>query len=64
MYTIPPKKKAHKVRHVDEVVALKHGLRKCQEHGRFVTPDGGEIDEMADRIHARIARSVQNGERG
>ena len=58
MYTIPPKKKAHKVRHVDEVAALEHGLWQCQEHERFITPDGGEIDRVADKIYARIARSV------
>ena len=38
MYTIPPKKKAHKVRQVDEVAT--------PEHERFVTPDGGEIDKV------------------
>ena len=62
MYTIPPKKKAHKVRHVDEVAALEHDLRQSQEHERFVTPNGGEIDEVADRINTRIARSIQGGE--
>jgi len=62
MYTIPPKKKAHKVRHIDEVAAPEHGLRQSQKHERFVTPDGGEIDEVADGIYARIARSVQGGE--
>ena len=62
LYTMPPKKKACKVWHVDEVVAPEHGLRQCQEHERFVTPDGGGIDELADRIYARIARSVQGGE--
>ncbi|KAL0007386.1 hypothetical protein SO802_008888 [Lithocarpus litseifolius] len=30
---------------------------------RSVTLDGGEIDEVADRIYARIARAVQRGER-
>ena len=62
-YTIPPKKKAHKVRYVDEVAATKYGLRQCQERERFVTPVGGEIDEVVDRIYARITRSVQGGER-
>nr|POE83168.1 hypothetical protein CFP56_72440 [Quercus suber] len=64
-YTMPPKKKACKVRHVDEVTAPKHGHRQHQEHERSVTPDGGEIDEVAvaDRIYARIARAVQGGER-
>ncbi|XP_065634544.1 uncharacterized protein LOC136069694 [Quercus suber] len=62
---MPPKKKACKVRHVDEVTAPKHGHRQHQEHERSVTPDGGEIDEVAvaDRIYARIARAVQGGER-
>ena len=59
---MPPKKKACKVWHVDEVVAPEHGLRQCQEHERFVTPDGSEIDEVANRIYARIARSFQGGE--
>ena len=59
---MPFKKKARKVRHVDEVTAPEHGHRQCQEHERFVTPDGGEIDEVADRIYAGIARSVQGGE--
>ena len=59
---MPPKKKARKVRHVNEVTAPEHGLRQCQERERFVTPGGGEIDEVADRIYARIARSVQGGE--
>ena len=62
MYTIPPKKKAYKVRHVDEGAALEHGLRQSQEHERFVTTGGGEIDKVADGIYARIARSVQGGE--
>ena len=55
---MPPKKKARKVRHVDEVVAPEHGHRQCQECERSVTLDGGEIDEVADRIYARIARAV------
>ena len=63
---MPPKKKAHKVRHVDEVTALEHGHRQHQEHERSVTPDGGEIDKVVvvDKIYARIARAVQGGERG
>ena len=63
---MPPKKKARKVRHVDEVVAPEHGHRQCQECERSVTPDGGEIDEVAvaNRIYARIARAVQGGEHG
>ena len=55
---MPPRKKACKVRHVDEVTAPKHGHRQRQERERSITPDGGEIDEMADRIYARIARVV------
>ena len=57
---MPPKKKARKVRHVDEVIAPEHGHRQRQKRERSVTPDGGEIDEvaMADRIYARIARAV------
>ena len=60
-YTLPPKKKAHKVRHVDGVIALEHGHRKRQERERSVTLDGGEIDEVAvaDKIYARIARAVR-----
>ena len=38
-------------------------LGKCQEHERFVTPNGGEIDEAADRMYVGISRSVQGGER-
>nr|POF00097.1 hypothetical protein CFP56_15952 [Quercus suber] len=62
---MPPKKKACKVRHVDEVTAPEHGHRQRQERERPVTPDGGEIDEVAvaDRIYVRIARAVQSGER-
>ena len=45
---MPPKKKARKVRHVDEVAAPKHGLGQCQERERFVTRIGGEIDEVVD----------------
>nr|POE64183.1 g-type lectin s-receptor-like serine/threonine-protein kinase [Quercus suber] len=62
---MPPKKKARKVRHVDEVTAPEHGHRQRQECERPVIPDGGEIDEVAvaDRIYARIARAVQGGER-
>ena len=59
---MPPKKKARIVRHVDEVTAPEHGHRQRQEHERSVTPDGGEIDEVADKIYARIARVVQGGE--
>ena len=57
---MPPKRKACKVRHVDEVTTPEHGRRQCQERERSVTPDGGEIDEVAvaDRIYARIARAV------
>ena len=55
---MPPKKKARKVRHVDEVTAPEHGHRQRQECERSVTPDGGEIDEVANRIYARIARAV------
>ena len=62
MYTIPPKKKAHKARHTDEVAAPKHGPRQHQECERFANLDGGEISEVANRIYARIARSVQGGE--
>ena len=62
---MPSKKKARKVRHVDEVTTPKHGHRQRQECERSVTPDGGGIDEvaMADRIYARTARVVQGGER-
>ena len=60
---MPPKKEARKVRHVDDVTAPKHGHRQCQKCERSVTPDGGEIDEVADRIYAWIARAVQDGER-
>nr|POF11352.1 hypothetical protein CFP56_48182 [Quercus suber] len=62
---MPPRKKARKVRHVDEVTTLEHGRRQCQERERSVTPDGGEINEVAvaNRIYARIARAVQGGER-
>ena len=56
---MPPIKKARKVRHVDEVTALEHGHRQCQERERSVTFDGGEIDEVADRTYAKIARAVQ-----
>nr|POF10405.1 hypothetical protein CFP56_56359 [Quercus suber] len=58
------KKKAGKVRHVDEETAPEHGHRQCQERLRSITPNGGEIDEVAmvDRIYARIARAVQGGE--
>ena len=38
-------------------------LGKCQEHERFFTPNGGEIDEAADRMYVGISRSVQGGER-
>ena len=63
LYTTPPnKKKVRKVRHVDEVATPEHGLRQCHERVRFVTADGGEIDEVVDRIYARIARLVQGGE--
>ena len=57
---MPPKRKARKVRHVDEVATPEHGHRQRQEHERSITPDGGEIDEVAvaDRIYARIARAV------
>ena len=59
---MPPKKKARKVRHVDEVIAPEHGHRQHQERERSVTPDGGEINEVVDRIYARIARAIQGGE--
>ena len=55
------KRKARKVRHVDEVIAPEHGHRQRQECERSVTPDDGEIDKVvvANRIYARIARVVQ-----
>ena len=57
---MPPKKKACKVRHVDEVTAPEQGHKQRQEHEKSVTPDGGGINEVAvaDRIYARIARAV------
>ena len=62
---MPPKKKARKVRHMDEVTTPEHGHKQRQERERSVTPDGGGIDEVAvaDRIYARTARVVQGGER-
>nr|POE52455.1 hypothetical protein CFP56_74010 [Quercus suber] len=62
---MPLKKKARKVRHVDEVTTPKHGHRQRQERERPVTHDGGEIDEVAvaDKIYARIAKAVQGGKR-
>nr|POE76777.1 hypothetical protein CFP56_43543 [Quercus suber] len=62
---MPPKKKAHKLRHVDEVTAPEHGHRQRHECERSVTSNGGEMDEVAvaDRIYARISRAVQGGER-
>ena len=61
---MPPKRKARKVRHVDEVTAPEHGHRQRQERERSVTPDGSEIDEvvMENRIYAKIVRAVQGGE--
>ena len=56
------KKKARKVRHIDEVAAPKHGPRQRQECERSITPNGGEIDKVAKRIYARIAKVVQGGE--
>ena len=58
---MPPKKKAPRVRYLDEATALKHGLRQRQEHKRSITPDGGEIDEVANKIYARITRATQGG---
>ena len=57
---MPPKKKAHKVRHVDEVTAPEHGHRQRQECERSVIPNGDGIDEVAvaDMIYARTARVV------
>ena len=55
---MPSKKKAHKVTHVDEVATLEHGHRQRQECERSVTPDSGEIDEVADNIYARITRAI------
>uniref|UniRef100_A0A7N2LFY1 RNA-directed DNA polymerase n=1 Tax=Quercus lobata TaxID=97700 RepID=A0A7N2LFY1_QUELO len=62
---MPPKKKAHKVRHVDEVTAPEHGHRQRQKCERSVIPNGDGIDEVvvADMIYARTARVVQGGER-
>nr|POE55249.1 hypothetical protein CFP56_02246 [Quercus suber] len=59
---MPPKTKACKVKHVDEVASLEHGPRQCQERERSITPNGGEISEVANKIYARIARAVQGGE--
>ena len=50
---MPPKKKACKIRHVDEVAAPEHGPRQCQKRERSVTPNG-EIGEVANKIYARI----------
>ena len=55
---MPLKKKARKVRHVDEVTASKHGPRQHQERERSITSDGGEIDEVPDMIYVRIAKAV------
>ena len=57
---MPSKKKARKVRHVDEVTALEQGHRQRQKHEKSVTPNGGGINEVAvvDRIYARITRAV------
>ena len=57
---MPPKKKARKVRQVDEVTALEQGHRQRQEHEKSVTPNGGGINEVAvvDKIYARITRAV------
>ena len=43
---------------MDEVTTPKHGHRQRQKRERSVTLDGGEIDEVADKIYARIARVV------
>ena len=59
---MPPKRKACRVRHVDEVVAPEHGPRQRQECERSASPDASEIDEVADKIYARISRAVQGGE--
>ena len=50
---MPPKKKACKVRHVDEVAAPEHGPRQCQERERSITPNG-EIGKVANKIYARM----------
>nr|POF21211.1 regulator of nonsense transcripts 1 like [Quercus suber] len=55
---MPPKKKARKVRHVDEVTAPEHGHRQCQERERPVTPNGvrdRKAREFSDLVQGAMA---------
>nr|POF17435.1 hypothetical protein CFP56_61525 [Quercus suber] len=56
---MPPKKKARKVRHVDKVTAPEQGHRQRQERERFVTLNGGKIDEGAMTVEEYVARFVE-----
>uniref|UniRef100_A0A2N9I8T4 Reverse transcriptase n=1 Tax=Fagus sylvatica TaxID=28930 RepID=A0A2N9I8T4_FAGSY len=62
---MPPAKRQRKLKNIDKVVTPPSDAGPHQEHERSATPvinEGNEVDEVANKIYARLAQAARHGE--
>jgi hypothetical protein len=62
---MPPAKRQHKSKNIDKVGATPSDAGPHQEHERSATPvinESNEVDEVANKIYARLAQATRHGE--
>uniref|UniRef100_A0A2N9GH84 CCHC-type domain-containing protein n=1 Tax=Fagus sylvatica TaxID=28930 RepID=A0A2N9GH84_FAGSY len=62
---MPPAKRQRKLKNIDKVGATPSDAGPHQEHERSATPvinEGNEVDEVANKIYARLAQAARHGE--
>jgi hypothetical protein len=62
---MPPAKRQRKLKNIDKVGTPPSDAGPHQEHERSATPvinEGNEVDEVANKIYARLAQAARHGE--
>uniref|UniRef100_A0A2N9FNH1 RNA-directed DNA polymerase n=1 Tax=Fagus sylvatica TaxID=28930 RepID=A0A2N9FNH1_FAGSY len=62
---MPPAKRQRKLKNIDKVVTPPSDAGPHQEHERSATPvinESNEVDEVANKIYARLAQAARHGE--
>uniref|UniRef100_A0A2N9F3Y9 RNA-directed DNA polymerase n=1 Tax=Fagus sylvatica TaxID=28930 RepID=A0A2N9F3Y9_FAGSY len=62
---MPPAKRQRKLKNIDKVGATPSDAGPHQEHERSATPvinESNEVDEVANKIYARLAQAARHGE--
>ena len=62
---MPPAKRQRKLKNIEKVVTPPSDIGPHQEHERSATPvinEGNEVDEVANKIYARLAQAARHGE--